>query len=309
MDALPMDEHTNLPFRSKTPGVFHGCGHDAHTTMLLGAARYLAENRDFKGRVVFIFQPAEEGLGGARAMIADGLFDRFPCDEIYGMHNNPLAEENEVGVKPGAAMAGASFFDITVRGVGSHGAAPHHSKDPIVIATALVQQLQSIVSRNVPPTSAAVLSVTQIHSGSAYNVVPDQAVVSGTVRYFEDEVRDMMHARMEALCAGLSTAYGVEIVPDIRPIFSVLNNDPALSEAYIAAAREIVGEAKASIKTELVSASEDFADMLQIVPGAYCTVGHKGSVPVHNPEFVIDDDMLPVGASIYARIATDRLAV
>lgn len=206
-------------------------------------------------------------------------------------------------------MAGASFFDITVRGVGSHGAAPHHSKDPIVIATALVQQLQSIVSRNVPPTSAAVLSVTQIHSGSAYNVVPDQAVVSGTVRYFEDEVRDMMHARMEALCAGLSTAYGVEIVPDIRPIFSVLNNDPALSEAYIAAAREIVGEAKASIKTELVSASEDFADMLQIVPGAYCTVGHKGSVPVHNPEFVIDDDMLPVGASIYARIATDRLAV
>ena len=240
MDALPMDEHTNLSFRSKTSGVFHGCGHDAHTTMLLGAARYLAEHRDFTGRVVFIFQPAEEGLGGARAMIEDGLFDRFPCDEIYGMHNNPLAEENEVGVKPGAAMAGASFFDITVRGVGSHGAAPHHSKDPIVIATALVQQLQSIVSRNVPPTSAAVLSVTQIHSGSAYNVVPDQAVVSGTVRYFEDEVRDMMHARMEALCAGLSTAYGVEIVPDIRPIFSVLNNDPALSEAYIAAAREIV---------------------------------------------------------------------
>lgn len=307
MDALPMDEHTNLAFRSRTPGVFHGCGHDAHTTMLLGAARYLAEHRDFAGRVVFIFQPAEEGLGGARAMLADGLFERFPCDEIYGMHNNPLAAENEFGVKPGTAMAGASFFDITVRGIGSHGAAPHHSRDPIVIATALVQQLQSIVARNVPPTSAAVLSVTQIHSGSAYNVVPDQAVISGTVRYFEDSVRDLVHRRMETLCAGLAAAYEVEIAADIRPIFSVLTNDPVLSEAYVAAARKIVGDDKASLKTDLVSASEDFADMLQVVPGAYCTLGHKGSVPVHNPEFVIDDDMLPVGASILARIALDRL--
>ena len=160
MDALPIDERTNLPFASKTPGVMHACGHDAHTTMLLGAARYLAETRDFAGTAIFIFQPAEEGLGGARAMLADDLFTRFPCDEVYGMHNNPSGDANKVGVKPGEAMAGADFFDFTVRGSGSHGAMPQQSKDPIIIAASLVGQLQTIVSRNVPPTEPLVLSVT-----------------------------------------------------------------------------------------------------------------------------------------------------
>ncbi|WP_122519933.1 M20 aminoacylase family protein [Pannonibacter phragmitetus] len=308
MDALPMDEHTNLPFRSTHPGKFHGCGHDGHTTMLLGAARYLSETRDFAGTVVFIFQPAEEGLGGARAMLADGLFDRFPCDEVYGMHNNPLAQPNRVAVRPGVAMAGSTFFDITIQGRGSHGAAPHHAKDPIIVATSLVQNLQSIVSRNVEPVQPAVLSVTQIHSGTAYNVIPDHAVISGTIRYFDDGVRDLIHERIEAFCAGYATSFGVTITPELRPVFSVLRNDPSLSAAYLEAAAEIVGGDFVTDQVDLVPASEDFADMLLAVPGAYCTVGHSGGVPVHNPGFVLDDAILPVGASIYARIAERRLA-
>ncbi|MCR4268539.1 M20 aminoacylase family protein [Nitratireductor sp. ZSWI3] len=308
MDALPMDELTNLPYASKNPGAFHGCGHDSHTTMLLGAARYLAETRDFAGCAVMIFQPAEEGLGGARAMLADGLFEKFPCDEIYGMHNNPMADANQFRIKPGPAMAGATFFDITINGIGSHGAQPHHARDPIVIAAALVQALQSVVSRNVQPTEPAVLSVTQIHSGSAYNVVPDKAVLCGTIRYFSDEVRDLVHDRVTKLCAGFAESYEVEIVPDLRPIFDVLMNDADLSEAYRDAAAEIVGADNAAITPELVTGSEDFADMLKVVPGAYCTLGHKGSVPVHNPGFILDDDMLPIGASIMARIVEKRLA-
>lgn len=307
MDALPMDELTNLPYASKNPGRFHGCGHDAHTTMLLGAARYLAQTRDFAGRAVLIFQPAEEGLGGARAMLADGLLEKFPCDELYGMHNNPLAEPNKVGVKPGAAMAGAIFFDVTIQGVGSHGAMPHLSKDPIVIASALVQSLQTIVSRNVEAIKPAVLSVTQFHAGTAYNVVPDKAVISGTIRYFEDEVKDLIHERFRQLCAGFAQSYGVEIEPDLRELFQVLMNDEACSKAYLEAAAEIVGEDNIYERNELVTGSEDFADMLKVAPGAYCTIGHKGAVPLHNPGFVIDDDMLPVGASILARIVEKRL--
>jgi amidohydrolase len=307
MDALPMDEETNLPWRSKSAGKFHGCGHDGHTTMLLGAARYLSETRDFSGKAVFIFQPAEEGLGGARAMLADGLFERFPCDEVYGMHNNPLATPNKVGVKPGPAMAGSTFFDIHVKGVGSHGAMPHHSKDPIVAITSLVQTLQSIVSRNVPAVKPAVLSVTQIHSGSAYNVVPDKAVICGTIRYFDDEVRDLIHKRIEEMCEGYSKLFGIEVTADLRPIFTVLMNDADLSEAYLDAASEIVGTENITNENELVMGSEDFADMLKAVPGAYCTIGHGGDVPVHNPGFVFDDAILPVGASVMARIVEKRL--
>ena len=307
MDALPMDEETNLPWRSKSAGKFHGCGHDGHTTMLLGAARYLSETRDFSGKAVFIFQPAEEGLGGARAMLADGLFERFPCDEVYGMHNNPLATPKKVGVKPGPAMAGSTFFDIHVKGVGSHGAMPHHSKDQIVAITSLVQTLQSIVSRNVPAVKPAVLSVTQIHSGSAYNVVPDKAVICGTIRYFDDEVRDLIHKRIQEMCDGYSKLFGIEVTADLRPIFTVLMNDADLSEAYLDAASEIVGTENITNENELVMGSEDFADMLKAVPGAYCTIGHGGDVPVHNPGFVFDDAILPVGASVMARIIEKRL--
>ena len=305
MDALPIDEQTNLPWASKTPGVMHACGHDAHTTMLLGAARYLAENRDFAGTAIFIFQPAEEGLGGARAMIAEGLFERFPCDEIYGLHNSPYHEPGVVGVKPGPAMAGANFFDIQITGQGCHAAMPESGTDTIVIASALVQQLQTIVARNVAPTKPLVLSVTQIHAGAAYNVIPGSAHLAGTLRYFDRTSADLASRRMQELCDGMAKGYGVEITLDMRNVFDVLENDPTLSEAMIGAAREIVGE-KAQLKSDLAMGSEDFADMLQMVPGAYCTIGHAGSVPLHNPGFVLDDAVLPLGASILARMVELR---
>ncbi|MBK1663938.1 amidohydrolase [Rhodospirillum rubrum] len=311
MDALPMDEESGCAYASTHAGRFHGCGHDGHTTMLLGAARYLAATRAFAGTVVFIFQPGEEGVGGAKAMLADGLFTRFPCDELYAMHNWPAQAANTVMVKPGPAMAGSDFFDIRIKGKGSHGAMPQFARDPIIVATALVQALQSVVSRNVAPTAAAVLSVTQIHSGSAYNVVPDGAVISGTMRFFDAAVGDLIRQRMRALAAGLATSFGVEITVDLRPTFTVLVNDPALSQALIDAAGEIVGGDRAMIKEDLEMGSEDFADMLRVVPGAYCTLGHstapEANKPLHNPGFVFDDAILPVGASIYARIAERRL--
>ena len=306
MDALPMEEATNLPFASRTPGVFHGCGHDGHTTMLLGAARYLAETRDFAGRAVFIFQPAEEGLGGARAMIRDELFARFPCDEIYGMHNWPGQTPGQIGVKPGAAMAGADFFDIEIKGRGSHGAMPQASRDPVLIGAALVQALQGIVARNVPPTEPAVLSVTKFNAGSAYNVIPDGALLSGTLRWFDAATGALMAERLREICAGHALAHGVEIRVKIWNVFDVLVNDPARAADMLACATEIAGETLSVEKTEVQMGSEDFADMLRIVPGAYCTIGHRGTVPLHNPGFILDDEILPLGASLYARLVERR---
>ena len=307
MDALPIDEMTNLNYSSKTPGVMHACGHDGHTTMLLGAAKHLAETRDFSGTAVLIFQPAEEGLGGARGMLADGLFERFPCDEIYGMHNTPNGKPGTVGICKGPAMAGASFFDITIQGKGSHAAMPHQSRDPLVIASDLVGSIQTILSRNVAPLETCVLSVTQIHSGSAYNIVPDTAKLAGTIRYFKQEIFDLADHRMRELCLGFATAYGVEITLDNRNTFDVLINDEELSEAYLEAAKDIVGKENISGTQEPATGSEDFADMLNVVPGAYCRIGHSGTTGLHNPSFFLDPDVLPIGASVMARIVERRL--
>jgi amidohydrolase len=309
MDALPMEENTNLPFRSTIPGRFHGCGHDGHTTMLLGTARYLAETRNFDGTVHFIFQPAEEGLGGARAMIKDGLFSKFPCDEIYGLHNAPDMNHGEVGVFPGPAMAAADFFDIHIKGYGAHGAMPERSKDPVIVAMTLGQAMQSIVSRNVNPFESAVLSITQIHSGSAYNVIPDDAKLCGTVRCFSETVRLQIRERMHKLAAGIATAFDCEIKVDIRDGFSVLVNQEEHSKAVEAVARTVVGDANTITRSKPKMGSEDFADMLHAVPGAYFWVGHEGSVPVHNPGFYLDDKILPIGASMFARIIETRLPV
>jgi amidohydrolase len=307
MDALPMEEKTNLPWRSTIPNRFHGCGHDGHTTILLGAARYLAETRDFDGTAVFIFQPAEEGLGGARAMLADGLFERFPCDEIYGLHNAPDLEPQQVASFAGPGMAGADFFDITIRGYGSHGAMPHNAKDPIVVAMTLGQALQTIVSRNTNPHHPTVLSITQIHAGSAYNVIPDDAKLCGTVRGFSDESRALMRKRMRAICAGVAATFEVDIDVDIRDIFSVLVNSAEHSNFVADVAREVVGAQNVSTKPQPKMGSEDFADMLHAVPGAYFWLGHGGSVPVHNPGFTLDDGILPVGASLFARLIETRM--
>ena len=307
MDALPITEETGLPYASKTEGVMHACGHDGHTTMLLGAARHLAATRDFDGTVVLIFQPAEEGLGGARAMLADRLFERFPCDEIYGIHNRPNTTPGSVGICKGAAMAGATFFDIDIKGRGSHAAMPHAAKDPLIVATALVGQLQTIVARNVAASDSCVVSVTKIHAGSADNVVPDTAHLGGTLRYFSDEVCALAEQRMTELCEGFAKAYDVEIALDLRNVFDVLVNDADLSDAYLAAASDVVGADQVSDTLGPVMGSEDFADMLKTVPGAYCVVGHSGTKALHNPGFVLDPEVLPLGASLLARVAEHRL--
>ena len=307
MDALAMVENTNLPWRSTVPGRFHGCGHDGHTTMLLGTARYLAETPNFDGTVHFIFQPAEEGLGGARAMIEDGLFKKFPCDEIYGLHNATDLSLGEIAVLPGPAMAGADFFDITIRGRGGHGAMPHQSKDPVVVAAALVQALQSIVSRNVDPLQAIVLSVTQFHAGSADNVIPSEAKLAGTVRGFSDKVRTLVRERMRAICAGIAATFDVEIAADIRDTFTVLVNQEEQTKVVAEVARGVVGGDHVSTIPQPRMGSEDFSDMLHAVPGAYFWVGHEGTVPVHNPGYIFDDKVLPIGASMFARIIETRM--
>ncbi|WP_288585164.1 M20 aminoacylase family protein, partial [uncultured Methylobacterium sp.] len=267
MDALPIEEATNLPYRSTVPGKMHACGHDGHTTMLLGAAKYLAETRDFDGTAVFIFQPAEEGLGGARAMLADGLFSRFPCDEVYGLHNNPGGRVGELSVRAGAAMAAADFFDIRIVGRGAHGAQPHRGVDPVVVQAALVQALQTIVSRNADPLQSAVLSITQVHAGAAYNVIPEEAHLAGTIRTFDDDIRALVAKRMREIAAGIAATFGAEIVVDIRNIFSVLRNSEAQTRAAAEIATELFGAAKVDTAPEPKMGSEDFADMLLAVPG------------------------------------------
>ncbi|MBT6545943.1 MAG: amidohydrolase [Rhodobacteraceae bacterium] len=307
MDALPIHENTGLSYQSTQSGKMHACGHDGHTTMLLGAVKHLAETRDFDGSVALIFQPAEEGLGGALAMMEQGLFQKFPCDEIYGMHNAPNGRPGRFEICKGRAMAGAAFFDIVISGLGSHAALPHQSRDPIVIASGLVSQIQSIVSRNVAPLETCVLSVTQIHAGSAYNVVPETATLAGTIRYFEQEVYETTTQRLQALCDGFATAFDVDVALELRPLFNVLKNDPNLSQAYLEAASDIVGPENVSTQVAPDTASEDFADMLQVVPGAYCRVGHSGTMPLHNPQFTLGKEILSVGASIMARLVETRL--
>ncbi len=307
MDALPIHEISGLEYSSVNDGVMHACGHDGHTTMLLGAVKHLAATRDFDGTAVVVFQPAEEGLGGARQMIADGLFEQFPCDEIYGMHNLPNGQPGKVGICKGVAMAGAAFFDIKVTGKGSHAARPSDSKDALIIAASLTTELQTILSRNVPALDACVLSVTQLHAGAAYNVIPEVATLAGTIRYFKDEVYTLAADRMQAICDGFALAHDVQITLDLRNVFDVLINDEALSGAYMDAAADIVGADNIFSKAEPATGSEDFADMLKVVPGAYCVVGHAGTVPLHNPSFILDPDILPIGASVMARVVEKRL--
>jgi hippurate hydrolase len=306
MDALPIEEQTNLPYRSKTPGKMHACGHDGHTTMLLGAARYLAETRDFAGTAVFIFQPAEEGLGGARAMIADRLFERFPCDEIYALHNAPHGPRGLVSTRSGASMAAADFFDIRITGRGAHGAHPDQSIDPTVIALTLGQAMQTIASRNVDPLKSAVVSITQIHGGAAYNVIPETMHLAGTVRTFDNAVRDLCRTRIRELAAGIGAAFNATIEVDIRDIFSVLENSAEHAQAAAEVATELFGPANVDAAATPKMGSEDFADMLQAVPGAYLWVGGTPGPAVHNASYDFDDGIIPIGASLLARLVEKR---
>ena len=307
MDALPILEANELAYKSQTPGVMHACGHDGHTTMLLGAARYLAETRDFNGTVHFIFQPGEEGIGGALAMLEDGLFERFPCDAVYGMHNRPNMAVGEYAICPGPAMAGGAFFDIHIEGRGSHGAHPENSIDPALTACHIGAALQSVVSRNLPASAAAVVSVTKVVAGDAYNVVPQSAVMAGTARAFTVELLERIEQRMRGLVEGVASGFGATAKLDFRTIFAPLNNDPAHSTAYADAAADLVGEAAVDRHKGPTMGSEDFAFMLQKVPGAYILVGNGEGFNPHHPRYNFNDEAIPFGAGLYARLVERTL--
>jgi hippurate hydrolase len=312
MDALPIQEATNLPHRSRHDGRMHACGHDGHTTMLLGAARYLAETRNFDGTVHLIFQPAEEGLGGGEAMVKDGLFERFPCDAVFGMHNRPGLAIGKFQIRTGPMMAGGAYFDIAVTGRGAHGARPEAGIDPVIVASHITTALQSIVSRNIRPLDTAVLSVTQIHAGDAYNVIPEQAFIRGTARAFSSETLGLIKQNMRRIASGVASGFGAAAQLDFRIIFPPLVNHAAEAEFIADTAAGLVGEDNINRNGNLVMASEDFSFMLNRRPGAYIQIGNgdvEGGCEVHNPGYDFNDAALPLGASLFARLAERKLSL
>lgn len=309
MDALPIEEANDLPHRSRHPGRMHACGHDGHTAMLLGAAKYLAETRRFDGIAHFIFQPAEEGLGGAQAMLADGLFERFPCEVVFSMHNWPgLPVGKFGGVRAGPVMAAGAFFDIEITGKGAHGAYPETGVDAVLVAAQVVTALQTVVSRNLRASDAAVLSVTKIHAGDAYNVIPETARLSGTVRAFSRKTVDRIEQRMQEIATGVAQSMGATAELDFRLVFAPTVNAAQPSEFAARVCADMVGEANVDRESPPTMGSEDFSFMLEAVPGCYIHVGNGSSRPIHNSGYEFNDAALPYGASFYARAVEEWLA-
>ena len=308
MDALPMPEANEFEHRSTNQDVMHACGHDGHTTMLLGAAKYLAESKNFEGCVHFIFQPAEEGVGGAKAMVEDGLFEQFPCDSVYGMHNRPGMPVGKFGMRPGAAMAGGALFDIIVRGNGSHGARPESGIDPVIISAHIATAAQTIVSRNANPQEMAVLSITQIQSGDAYNVIPHTAHMKGTARTFSNEIMSLLEKNLTKMAKSIAEGMGASAEVDFRVTFPPLINDKDEIIFTGDVAADLVGEDNVDRMSKRITASEDFSYMSNIVPGSYITIGlGEGRCEVHNPNYDFNDEILPLGASYWAKLVEKRL--
>jgi len=307
MDALEIHEQTNLPWASTRPGCFHGCGHDGHVAMLLGAAQALARDPGFSGTLNLIFQPAEEGLGGARRMIEDGLFERFPCDRVYALHNWPDLPAGTIATRAGAIMGAADKFVIRLTGKGGHAALPQQTPDTLLAAAALVQQLNTIIGRAVPAAASAVLSVTQIHGGHAHNVIPAEARIEGTVRTFDPAVQDRIEERMRQILAGIETGFEVGTWLDYDRYYPATINDPAAAEDALAVAGTVGTALRAP---EPAATSEDFSFMLQQRPGAYIWLGQgkgEGSAPLHNPRYDFNDEVLETGVRLHIALARNWL--
>jgi len=309
MDALPILEQNNFAHCSTHAGTMHACGHDGHTVMLLAAAKYLAASRDFRGQVNFIFQPAEEGLGGALAMIEDGLFERFPCDRIYAMHNGPGLPVGKFAAVPGVRTAAGAFFDVDIQGKGGHGAYPHLAIDPIPIAATLISALQTVVSRMISPNDSAVFSITKVHAGDAYNVIPDSASLSGTVRTFSMELMEKIEARVNALANSICEANGASAEVSFRVLFHPVMNEAGATTFAGDVCSGLVGDANVIRSGAPGTGSEDFSFMTEKVPGCYVIIGNgETSSSLHNPNYDFNDDALAYGGSFFARVVEQELA-
>jgi hippurate hydrolase len=319
MDALPLQEHNTFAHASRHAGKMHACGHDGHTAMLLGAAQYLSNHRDFKGSVIFIFQPAEEGGGGAREMIKDGLFKQFPCDAVFGLHNWPGIPVGDFGVTVGPMMASSNAFKITVKGRGGHAALPHNSADPVIAGVNVVQALQSIITRNKRPVDAAVLSITQFHAGETSNVIPDSAFIGGTVRTFTLEVLDLIETRLREITHGVAGAFDCSAEIEFIRSYPPLINHQQEVDFAVSVITDLVGAGHVDKQIDPTMGAEDFAFMVLEKPGCYVflgngdgdhrAVGHgMGPCHLHNPSYDFNDALIPVGVSYWVKLAQRFLA-
>jgi amidohydrolase len=309
MDALPMTEDNDFAWRSCMRGLMHGCGHDGHTTMLVGAARYLAETRRFDGSAVLIFQPGEEGFAGAKAMIDDGLFDRFPVEAVYAMHNWPSLPPGHIGVNPGPMMAAADRIEIVVHGKGGHGAHPYLAVDPVLVAAHIITATQSIVARNVNPVDSAVISLCAMQAGDvgAFSVIPREARLVGTVRTFRPQLQDMVEERLARLVDSVAVAFGATASLHYTRTYPATINNPEHAEFAAGVAAELVGDDKVTRELPPSMGAEDFSFMLQVKPGAYLRLGQGGGAFLHNPRYDFNDEVLPLGAALLAGLVERSL--